>query len=173
MEFQLEKTDFVDSEKAKTSQRITYEAQAEVIKRQIGELEIVREKLGLSARKISQLLMVDPSAWTRWTKNGDGAPPHIWRALQWYMILQQKVPGLTPQFFIEKETPHFEKASKRLTEIEKQISEKHQEIFHENERLQKKIRALEASVKANRVGFVLMGISALILSYAFFRMIRS
>ena len=172
MEFQLENTQFVEPERAKTSQRMTYEAQAEVIKKQIGDLEDIRAHLGLSARKISQLLMVDPSAWTRWTKNGDVPPPHIWRSLQWYMILQQKIPGLTPQYFIEKETPRFAQTSQRINDLEKQLSEKHQSILNENERLQKKIRALEASVKANRIGFLMMGISALILSYAFFRMIR-
>ncbi|MBO9667363.1 MAG: hypothetical protein J7501_11190 [Bdellovibrio sp.] len=51
---------------------------------------------------MSQLLMVDPSSWTRWTRQGDEAPPHIWRALQWYSVLQEKIPGLTPQYFINQ-----------------------------------------------------------------------
>lgn len=88
--------------RSKTSLRMVYEAQSEVIRRQIGDLESVREKLGLNARKICQLLLVDPSAWNRWTQPGNSAPPHIWRALQWYMIVQEKLPGLTPQFFIER-----------------------------------------------------------------------
>lgn len=100
------KNDSVLSEelKVKTSLRMVYEAQTQVIRQQIGRLEEVREKLGLSQRKISQLLMVDPSAWTRWTKDGlDSAPPHIWRALQWYMIVQERIPGLTTQYFIGKD----------------------------------------------------------------------
>lgn len=95
--------------RAKTSLRMVYEAQAEVIRRQIGELDEVREKLGLNARKICQLLMVDPSAWNRWTRTGQTAPPHIWRALQWYMIVQEKLPGLTPQFFIERIVPRVDR----------------------------------------------------------------
>jgi transcriptional regulator with XRE-family HTH domain len=79
-----------------------YEAQVSVIRRQMGDLESVRLGLGLSQRKMSQLLMVDPSSWTRWTRQGDEAPPHIWRALQWYSVLQEKIPGLTPQYFINQ-----------------------------------------------------------------------
>lgn len=85
--------------RSKTSLRINYEAQVAVMRRQMGSLESVRLELGLSQRKIAQLLMVDPSSWTRWTKQGDEAPPHIWRALQWYMALREKIPGLTPHYF--------------------------------------------------------------------------
>jgi hypothetical protein len=72
-----------------SSLRMQYEAHVQVIRNQIGHLDSVRAQLGLSQRKICQLLMVDPSAWTRWTKAAqssthlDSAPPHIWRALQW------------------------------------------------------------------------------------------
>jgi transcriptional regulator with XRE-family HTH domain len=93
-----------DALKAKTSDRLHYEAQVQVIRRQLGGLEEIRGKLGLSQRKICQLLMVDPSAWTRWTKSGvDQAPPHIYRALQWYMSLQEKIPGLTPAYFLGRD----------------------------------------------------------------------
>lgn len=85
--------------RSKTSLRMNYEAQVTVMRRQMGSLESVRLDLGLSQRKMAQLLMVDPSSWTRWTKQGDEAPPHIWRALQWYMALREKIPGLTPHYF--------------------------------------------------------------------------
>lgn len=88
--------------RSKTSLRMHYEAQVAVVRRQIGGLEAVRLSLGLSQRKMAQLLMVDPSAWTRWVKQGDQAPPHIWRALQWFLVLQEKIPGLTPQYFINQ-----------------------------------------------------------------------
>lgn len=94
--------------KAKTSLRLNYEAQVEVIRRQIGGLEGARLKLGLSQRKISQLLLVDPSAWTRWVKDGEKAPPHIFRALQWYLSLQEKLPGLAPEYFIGPRTSELE-----------------------------------------------------------------
>jgi len=85
----------------KTSLRMVYEAQVNVLRRQLGSLEKIRQDLGLSQRKMAQLLLVDPSAWTRWTRNGeiDSAPPHIWRALQWYLTLQEKIPGLNQQYF--------------------------------------------------------------------------
>lgn len=103
--------------RSKTSLRLIYEAQSQVIQKQIGDLESVREKLGLNARKICQLLMVDPSAWNRWTRPGATAPPHIWRALQWYMIVQEKLPGLTPQFFIERVVTRVEKTVEKLVEV--------------------------------------------------------
>jgi hypothetical protein len=92
-----------DSKSAKSSTRMLFDAQVSVIKNQIGDLETIRQGLGLSQRKICQLLMVDPSSWTRWTRWGENIPPHIYRALQWYMIIQEKIPGLTPQYFIGKD----------------------------------------------------------------------
>lgn len=88
-------------DRSKTSLKMLYEAQARVISRQIGGLEGARQSLGLSRRKISQLLLVDPSAWTRWTKGDkEQAPPHVFRALQWYLALFEKIPGLTPEYFL-------------------------------------------------------------------------
>jgi len=104
--------------RAKSSVRMHYEAQVEVIKRQLGELEKIRENLGLSQRKICQLLMVDPSAWTRWTKKNENPPPHIYRALQWYMILQEKLPGLTPQYFVGKDPEILHQSALRKIEAE-------------------------------------------------------
>jgi|GEM_PF-1149412 hypothetical protein len=106
--------------RSKTSIRMHYEAQVAVIQHQLGNLDEIRGKLGLSQRKMAQLLMVDPSSWTRWTKNGDEAPPHIWRALQWYLALRDKIPGLTPQYFISTNPQILhEKALKEL-DLERQ-----------------------------------------------------
>lgn len=115
------KTDSLElRDRVKTSNRMHYEAQVAVIQQQIGKLEDIREKLGLSQRKICQLLMVDPSAWTRWLKAEENAPPVIWRALQWYLIIQEKIPGLTPQFFVGKDPSvlHQQALSKLQTEVE-------------------------------------------------------
>lgn len=117
-----------ESGRTKTSLRIQYEAQVRVIRSQIGDLEAVRIQLGLSQRKISQLLMVDPSSWTRWTKQGDEAPPSVWRALQWYMSLKEKIPGLTPQYFIGNSPQVLHEKTLRLLELER---EKSQENFRE------------------------------------------
>ncbi len=109
----------------KTSNKLYYEAQVQVIRGQIGELENVRTTLGLSARKICQLLMVDPSAWNRWTKRGDTAPPHIYRTLQFYMIIQDKIPGLTPYYFLGRESANRIVAdrisSERYENIQRQV----------------------------------------------------
>jgi transcriptional regulator with XRE-family HTH domain len=86
--------------RAKTSLRIRYEAEVQVIKRKLGNLEDIRKTLGLSQRKICQLLFVDPSAWTRWTKGRDEAPPHIYRMLQWYLALEDKYPALDTGFWL-------------------------------------------------------------------------
>lgn len=85
----------VEKYRPKTSLRVSYEDQVELIKSQIGDLEKVRLDLGLSQRQISRLLMIDPSSWTRWTKRGATAPPHIYRALQWLMIIREQLPGLS------------------------------------------------------------------------------
>ncbi len=94
--------------RAKTSHRIKYEAEVEVIRRQIGDLEQIRLNLGLSRRKICQLLLVDPSAWTRWSRSHT-APPHIYRALQWYMSLLEKIPGLSHHYFLGRDFSQMEK----------------------------------------------------------------
>lgn len=86
--------------RARSSLRQRYEAEAKVIERRLGGLEEVRNTLGLSQRKMAQLLLVDPSAWTRWTQ-GESAPPNIWRALAWYLALQDKYPALDAAFWLQ------------------------------------------------------------------------
>ncbi|MEY4615256.1 MAG: hypothetical protein RJB66_216 [Pseudomonadota bacterium] len=130
--------------RSKTADRMSYEAEVDVIRSQIGDLEDIRFRLGLSARKISQLLMVDPSAWTRWTKKITPPPPHIFRALQWYLLLQEKNPGFTPQVFLAS---HWH-SSKRISDHEAS------ELKHEITYLREKIQALEASgTQADKIGY--------------------
>ncbi len=88
------------SGRAKSALRLKYEAEAEVLRKKIGDLETIRAQLGLSQRAICQLLWVDPSAWTRWAKRGEKAPPHIYRALQWYLALADKYPALDVNFWL-------------------------------------------------------------------------
>lgn len=88
------------AQRARSSLRQRYEAEARVIERRIGSLESIRESLGLSQRKLCQLLLVDPSAWTRWTQGHTPAPPHVWRALSWYLALQEKYPALDAAFWL-------------------------------------------------------------------------
>jgi hypothetical protein len=84
--------DSTTENRIKSSSRLAYEAEVLFLKKQNGELEVIRERLGLSRRKICQLLLVDPSAWTRWTQPGGEAPPHIYRALDWYLAGMEKDP---------------------------------------------------------------------------------
>ncbi len=85
----------------KSSLRLRYEAEVALIKRKLGSLEDMRRQLGLPQRKLCQLLLVDPSAWTRWNREGEDAPPHIYRMLQWYLALQDKYPALEPGFWLQ------------------------------------------------------------------------
>jgi transcriptional regulator with XRE-family HTH domain len=78
----------------KTSQRIKYEAETAVFRSKYGGLEGIRQKLGFSQRKMGQMLMVDPSAWSRWVRNEEKTPPHIFRALEWLLLLEEKNPEL-------------------------------------------------------------------------------
>jgi transcriptional regulator with XRE-family HTH domain len=98
--------------RAKSSLRLKYEAETHVIERKLGDLEAIREKLGLTQRKMAQLLLVDPSAWTRWTKGGDEAPPHIYRMLQWYLALEEKYPALDVNFWLNTVTQVTEKSER-------------------------------------------------------------
>ncbi|MEK6554421.1 MAG: hypothetical protein AABZ31_04200 [Bdellovibrionota bacterium] len=70
--------------------RDKYLLEKDRIKHEIGSLTEIREALGLSQRKICQLLLVDPSAWTRWNKTE--APPHIYQALKWMLELKKVNP---------------------------------------------------------------------------------
>jgi len=86
--------------RSKTSLRIRYEAEVQVIKRKLGDLEGIRTQLRLSQRKICQLLLVDPSAWSRWVRLGEDAPPHIYKMLQWYLVIEEKYPALDVNFWL-------------------------------------------------------------------------
>lgn len=90
-------------DRAQSSLRIKYSAETQLIVNKWGRLEDIRKTLGLSQRKMCQLLLVDPSAWSRWTKNphSDEAPPHIFRALSWYLLLLDKSPELSPYVFLQ------------------------------------------------------------------------
>lgn len=83
--------------RGKTPLRLRYEAEVRVLQAQLGSIEDIRHQLGLTQRKMCQLLMVDPSTWTRWLKDEGKVPPHIYRALQWYLQLIEKKPEWHPQ----------------------------------------------------------------------------
>lgn len=71
--------------RAKSQQRIRYEAQLEVLRKKHGGLEAIRQRLGFSQKQMCELLLVDASAWSRWIKHDENAPAHIYQALDWYI----------------------------------------------------------------------------------------
>ena len=128
--------------RAKTALRISYETEIELIRKKIGSIDEVREGLGLSRRKMCQLLLVDPSAWTRWGKNPNQIPPHIYRSLQWYLALIEKHPEWHPkntylgafgetQYQMKKIEERWEKRLEKLSQL-KSNSET-EEIFMDSQ----------------------------------------
>lgn len=118
------------SSRSKTPHKILYAAEVKVFKAQHGGLEEIRQKLGYSRRKMCQLLMVDPSAWTRWMKDEDRVPAHIYRALEWFLALNQKAmtsPDLAAIFAaryrVQSKSPNFNSSS-----IQREISSLQQEV---------------------------------------------
>ncbi len=137
--------------KLKSKDRLHFEAQVEVIKKQIGNLETVRKKLNLSQRKMSQLLLVDPSAWSRWVaEEQESAPPHIYRALQWYMSLQEQIPGLNAAYFLQKDTDVLKKEFKSLALAQTQDLEKSLSL-----KLEQEIVTLKALVNETKTELAL------------------
>lgn len=96
--------------RAKTALRMQYAAEIKIFKQQQGGLEDIRRKLGFSRRKMCQLLLVDPSAWTRWCKDESKTPPHVYRSLEWFLALNEKAltqPDLASIFAHRYKAPSF------------------------------------------------------------------
>lgn len=89
---------------------------AEIIQSQIGDIEAVRKRIGLSKRKMCQLLLIDPSTWSRWTTGKTKPPPYVYRTLQWGLALMEKYPELHPLANYEK----FEQL-KKIEDLEAKI----------------------------------------------------
>lgn len=145
----LPHSQLTSSLRAKTSLRLHYQAQVAVIQKQIGTLEEVRLRLGLSARKICQLLMVDPSSWSRWVHRGDECPPHVWRALQWYLTIQEKFPQLDSRYFLGKDVQFLGHEIKtEMYRFQKSIDEGNRKWSEEsNRQIQELSIQLEKSVR--------------------------
>lgn len=71
-------------QRAESEKRLRYEEVVQQIREKYGSLEEMRKRLNFSQKQMSELLLVDPSAWTRWVKDGEAAPAHIYQALAWY-----------------------------------------------------------------------------------------
>ena len=132
---------FVGLAKAKTSMRLKYEAEAQVILKKFGGLTAIKTELGLSQRKICQLLLVDPSSWSRWLQDESKTPPHILRALEWYMALMDKYPGFDINFWIHSTAKSASLAFEKTQKLEV-------ELLAETIDLKKSIRLLEIQIES-------------------------
>ena len=100
-------------DRPKGANRMRYDAEVEVMKREIGSLDTIRARLGLSRRKLCQLLLVDPSAWSRWTREDEDAPPHIYRALQWYVRLHENFPA--------EQKPNYDRVVREVADLQDRL----------------------------------------------------
>ncbi|PIU01325.1 MAG: hypothetical protein COT74_02150 [Bdellovibrionales bacterium CG10_big_fil_rev_8_21_14_0_10_45_34] len=141
--------------------RVEYQAEIDWIKKKHGNLEEIRAKLAMSKRQVSRLLLVDPSAWSRWVKAGDNAPPHVYRMLDWYLRLEEKDPMLTKmEFDLRKYT---ESLSQRFFDRKKlEFQEEPSASFDEVSRLNREIdglkRRTETLQKRSGILLILIGI---------------
>ncbi|MEI7973805.1 MAG: hypothetical protein WCH11_05510 [Bdellovibrio sp.] len=120
----------------KNALRVKYEAQAYLIRKQIGDIPQILSYLQLSQRALAQLMLVDPSAVSRWIQKPASIPPSVMRALQWYMALQEKIPGLTPSYFVGRQT------QSELARLETKASQENsllREEIHLLRKMQKRI----------------------------------
>jgi len=101
---------------------------AELIKSQIGEVEDVRKSLGLSQRKMCQLLLIDPSTWSRWVTGKTEPPPYVYRMLQWGLAVMEKYPETHPLSNYEKfeQLKKSVQLAKRVEQLEKGLNKDQQ-----------------------------------------------
>ncbi len=154
----------------KTSLRMKYEAESTVIKKNIGSIEDVRIKLGLSQRKMCQLLMVDPSAWSRWQKEDSKVPPHIYRALQWYLALIDKSPEWHPlNTYLGAFRPPTKKSDVKIEELEGDIDNIQRQLkttLQHNQLFLDEIRK-EAQIHWGWKFLMLLNVFAILLTWVF------
>jgi len=72
------------------------EITASLIQKQIGDIEQVRATIGLNKKRMCELLLIDPSTWTRWTTGKTTPPPWVYRTLQWGLAVMDKHPEFHP-----------------------------------------------------------------------------
>lgn len=111
-----------------------------------GDLEDIRLNLGLSKKRVSELLLVDPSAWTRWTRGVSRVPAHVYRSLDWYLGLLENDPQLQEKQKVDRMEKEFQ--AQRLqfqNEMEHLKSEMHSENWREERR--KLLSQLESAEK--------------------------
>ncbi len=135
----------------KTSLRLKYEAEARVLRKEMGTLDSVRERLSISRRKMCQILLIDPSAWTRWMKDESKIPPHIYKALQWYLIVIDKYPVFDPHHNMSVANP-----------VKTHLNE---DFKIQRDQFETELKHLKKSVQRGKIAFALYTV-LLILCFA-------
>lgn len=121
---------------ATLSLREAYLSEKNRIIESYGDLEDIRFKLGLNQRRLCKLLLVDPSAWTRWLRSG--APPHIYQALKWLLELK----GVNPAVTLPGD------ADARLDQVKAQMKSKVKDLEAQIQSLERVISNLVTSAES-------------------------
>lgn len=135
--------------RAKTSLRLKYEAESQVLLKKFGGLSGIQTKLNLSQRKICQLLMVDPSSWSRWMLDEAKTPPHILRALEWYLVTQDKYPGFDVHFWLHSNGKTSGATLERTQLLHEDLTKESAELKIQIQLLEKQVGRLENEVSAS------------------------
>jgi hypothetical protein len=124
------------------------------IQHEFGDLNQIRITLGLSQRQLCKLLLVDPSAWTRWNKTG--APPHIYQALKWLVQLRKINPDAVFTNNLESKVDFIRNDTQsKLRELEMNLekiqhavsmSVSHVSVLNQENRLKNEIDALKSEI---------------------------
>ncbi len=110
------------SEESKDLSLRPYQLEVQRIKDKHGDLDQIRMKLGMSRRQTCQLLLVDPSAWTRWIKTD--APAHVYQALNWLLELKKTNPEAAGPVNLHTRVEKVEGLfALKVQSLEKQISQ--------------------------------------------------
>lgn len=109
------------NQRSKETLKDLNKTESELIREQIGDIESIRHSLGLNKRRMCQLLLIDPSTWTRWSTGKTEVPPHIYRMLQWGLAVMDKYPEVHPlsQFASINNLQKMQELSNRVVELEK------------------------------------------------------
>ena len=133
----------------RTSLRVKYDQEMQVLRQQLGSLEEVRGRLGLSRRKMCQLLMVDPSAWTRWLKDESKVPPHVYRSFQWYFALIEANPKWHPLNSFQQEGVRTLEQAKE--ELKKHKLQTENYIDRESFKIRRDLRVFEQKLETSQI----------------------
>ena len=133
------------------------ELTASLIKKQIGDIEQIRAFMGLNKKRMCELLLIDPSTWTRWTTGKTQPPPSVYRTLQWGLAVMDKHPEFHPLLIKQSQTLAEPANSNTLQSKDQQQQEQQQEL--------EKLTTEVIYIKKNMKLWFYIAFSALISSF--------